>query len=707
MRGLFDPETLEVEGVVTSVVYRPLTGDFAVLRVRRDDGEGLTATGPLGDATVGERVRLAGRYEDHPTYGRQFRATAMEKRAPTTEEGLLAFLEGARFRGIGPKTAGKLVAAFGTDLLTLGRDPQALVERAGLSRKKAEEIARQIRGVEEEAETELLFLSAGLRGAVLHRVRRVLGEGAIAMIRENPYLLAEKIDGVGFKRADAVAGRLGIDPASPARTRAAVLYALREASGEGHVFQTAGDLAERLTALDVPQVGAADAVRAIAATGEAATDGERVYLTALFGAESRSARRVARRLRMKPFARALPPGVAASLAEGQADAVALALTAPLAILTGGPGTGKTTAVRGLVEAATRLGLRLALAAPSGRAARRLVEATGHPAQTLHRLLRLRPPTFQAQPVDADLVVVDESSMLDIQLFDALMGAVPDGCGILLVGDADQLPPVGAGSPFLDLVASGLVPAVRLTEIYRQEEGSRLAENAHLIGLGNFPRDGGTDFVWHRVGDVDEAHRLAVALALEESRRFGIDEVEVLSAGNRSATGTGELNRALQEALNATPDVVRIGSLAVKPGDKVLQRKNDYALGVYNGEVGRVVGAAPGELTVRFPSPDGEVDVTYDEDAADNLSLGYALTVHKAQGSEFPIVIAVLSTQHYPLLRRNLLYTAVTRAKARLHLIASPRAVAVALRNQGDQERRAALVERIRAHLEAGGDGARG
>lgn len=702
MRGLFDPDTpLLVEGVVTSVVYRPLSGDFAVVRLRRDDGEPVTATGPLGGATVGERVRLTGRYEDHPTYGRQFRASAMEKRAPTTEEGLLAFLEGARFRGIGPKTAAKLVQAFGTDLLTAGRDPQALAERCGLSARKAKEIAGQIRAIEEEAETELLFLSAGLRGAVMHRVHRVLGEGAITLIRKNPFLLAEKIEGVGFKRADAVARRLGVDPGAPERQRAAVLYVLREASGEGHVFQTIGDLEVRCAYLEVPAEGLEAAVRAIAATGEVAMDGDRVYLTALLGAESRSARRVARRLTMKGFPRTLPSGTAAGLSPRQAEAVALALSSRISILTGGPGTGKTSTVRGLVEAASALGLRLALAAPSGRAARRLVEATGHPAQTLHRLLRIRPPAFQAQPVDADLVVVDESSMLDIQLFDALMEALPEDAGILLVGDADQLPPVGPGSPFLDLVGSGLVPGIRLSEIYRQAEGSRLAENAHLIGEGKFPQDGGSDFVWHRVGDVEEAHRLVVALTLEESGRFGVDEVEVLSAGNRSATGTTELNTALQAALNPAAGMVRVGSLAVKTGDKVLQRKNDYGLGVYNGEVGRVIDAREGALAVRFPSPDGEMDVTYDEDAADNLSLGYALTVHKAQGSEFPVVIAVLSTQHYPLLRRNLLYTAVTRAKARLHLIASPRAVAVALRNQGDQERRGALVERIgRARSEA-------
>lgn len=696
MSGLFDDLKESVlEGVVDRVVYRPLEGEFAVLRIRKDDGRQVTATGTLGGATVGERLRLTGRFEDHQTYGRQFRVERMERRRPTSEEGLIAFLTGPRFKGVGPVLAKRIVETLGSSVLEDGKDPKALAKVPGVSDKKAREISQRIRAVDDEDQAELWLLSAGVRGAMVQRARKALGEDAVEKIRKNPYLLAEEVEGVGFKRADAVAGRLGILPDAPERIRAAVLHAMREAEGEGHTFQTREDLSTRLEALGVP-APEEELLRTFSSGGLLARDGGRFYLVPLLGAESRGARQVAARLRQKDLRGAQLPPDLDSLSSAQKDAVAMALTRPLALLTGGPGTGKTTAIRGVVEAARREGLRLALSAPSGRAARRLVEATGHEAQTLHRLLRLRPGSFSPQPVDADLVVVDESSMLDILLFESLLSAVPEKCGLLLVGDADQLPPIGAGSPFLDLVASGQVPTIRLTAVYRQSETSRLHENAHLIRDGQFPKDGGTDFIWHRVQAPQDAARLAVELAREESLNFGSDEVEVLTAGNRSETGAEELNTQLQASLNSRGTAFRLGKIPLRVGDKVLQRKNDYQKGVYNGEIGRVESARDGFMEVRFPAPEGDVLVPYDDKDAGEVSLGYALTVHKAQGSEFPVVICVLSTQHYPLLRRNLLYTAVTRAKTRLHLVASPRAVGVALRNQKDQERRSAFLERLAA-----------
>lgn len=700
MKGLFDargPGT--VEGICETVVYRPLEGDFAVLRIRRADGNLVTAAGPLGAVRVGETVRLEGHFEIHPTYGRQFKATSFESHAPTTEEGLLAFLQGPSFKGVGPKTAKRLVQAFGTALLEEGRDESALMERAGLSSAKAKAIAQLIARVNDEERADLFFLSAGLRGRMIQKVRRALGEDALKAVRENPYRLSEVVEGIGFKRADAVARRLGMDPSSPERIRAALLFCLKEAQGEGHTFQTVADLEERLTELEVPHANLLAEAAVLATGGQIAVDGERLYLTALLGAESRAARLLSLRLSHSPAKRTVSQA-GVELSERQRKAVLMALTSPFSVLTGGPGTGKTTTIRGIVAEARSQGLRLALTAPSGRAARRMVEATGHPAQTLHRLLKLRPGAFHPETVAADLVVVDESSMLDILLFEALLEAVPPKADLLLVGDADQLPPVGPGAPFRDIVRSGLTPVIRLEDIYRQSQESRLALNAHLIRQGKFPKDGGRDFVWHRADDQEKAASLVVQLAREEAERFGLDDVEVLTAGNRSALGTQELNARLQGVLNRGEGSFHLGSLTLKVGDKVLQRKNDYRLGVYNGEVGRVVRREGQRLVVRFPSPEGEMEVTYDEDALDHLSLGYALTVHKAQGSEFPVVIAVLSTQHFPLLRRNLLYTAVTRAKARLHLVASVKAVALALKNQQDEERRGAFDERLQAMLEA-------
>jgi len=700
LKGLFDASGGTVlEGTIERVVYRPLDGDFAVIRLRRSDGSLMTAAGPLGAVRVGETVRLAGHFETHPTYGRQFKAASFESRPPSTEEGLRAFIEGPAFKGVGPKTAERLLGAFGTALLEEGRDEAVLMDRAGLSPAKARAIARQIARVGKDEETDIFFLSLGLRPRMIQRIRRALGDQAVEEARSNPYRLTEVVEGIGFRRADALARRLGVGLDSEARLQAAILFCLREAQGEGHTFQSVEDMEARLTALEVPFSNLLEEAKSLTSGGQVSVDGDRFYLTALLGAESRAARLLGIRMSRRPFPRKLKasgPG----LSEIQTEAVLMALRMPFSVLTGGPGTGKTTTIKGIVTEARSQGLRLALTAPSGRAARRMVEATGHPAQTLHRLLKLKPGTFHAETVVADLVVVDESSMLDIQLFEALLSAVPPRCGLLLVGDADQLPPVGPGAPFRDIVRSDLAPVMRLEEIYRQSKDSYLAENAHRIREGQFPRGGGRDFIWHRVEDQEKAQALVVELAKEEVERFGMDDVEVLTAGNRFLLGTQELNTRLQGTLNRSETSFRAGSLTVRPGDKVLQRKNNYRLGVFNGEVGRVVGRQGIRLLVRFPSPEGEMEVAYDEDALDHLSLGYALTVHKAQGSEFPVVIAVLSTQHFPLLRRNLLYTAVTRAKARLHLVASAKAVALALRNREDDERRGAFDERLGAALKA-------
>lgn len=691
--GLFSGEAARVEGAVTRVVYRATAGDFAVLRLRVDSGRIVTLTGALATIAQGERIRAWGKWSQHPSYGPQISVEGYELCAPTSRDGLIAFLSGPRFPGVGKVMAARLVEVFGEDVLERGKDPRALASVPKMTGKKALALSRAFRSAEEEARLEVLLVSAGLGPKLVRRVRQALGAEAGEKIRTDPYKLAELVDGIGFKRADQVAREIGIGADDPRRVRAAVLHGLKEAEAEGHVYQELDEIGHRVAAWGVTEPSAAQLAQWVA-EGDLIAEQDRLYLPALGRVESSVARMVALRLRQGQHRVARFP-VLAELSPEQTVAVRSAVSAPLSLLTGGPGTGKTTTLSGVVEVTRELGLRLELMAPSGRAARRLVEVTGHNARTLHRALRLR-PFHGARPdlLEADVVVVDEASMLDLFLFSSLLQAVPSDATLFLVGDVDQLPPVGAGAPFGDLIRSGLVPTTRLTELYRQDAAGLLHENARRILTGQFPQGGGRDFVWHRQDEAEKVLATVLQLAKEEGERFGPDDVVVLTAGNRGLLGAEVLNERLQDALNARQPRRTIGDLRLAVGDKVLHRRNDYQKGVFNGEVGRVVALSENSAQVRYPAPEGEMTVGYDRTDIADLSLGYALTVHKAQGSEFPVVVVVLSSQHYPLLRRNLLYTAVTRAKVRLHLVAAARVLGTAIRNDQDQVRRGRLVERL-------------
>ena len=696
--GLFSGEAARVEGAVTRVVYRAASGDFAVLRLRLDRGQIVTLTGALATLAQGERIRAWGQWSQHPNYGPQVSVEGYELCAPTSRDGLIAFLSGPRFPGVGKVMATRLVDRFGEDVLERGKDPKALAALPKMPEKKAQALALAFRSAEEEARLEVLLVSAGLGPKLVRRVRQALGADAGQKIRTDPYRLAEAVDGIGFKRADQVAQQMGISGDDPRRVRAAVLFGLKEAEAEGHVYQEGAELGQRVAAWGVAEPTLAQ-LAGWAAAGDLIVEEDRVYQPVLGRVEASAARLVARRLRQAAHPVARFPDLQ-ELSREQAMAVRSALSAPLSVLTGGPGTGKTTTLSGVVEAAERLGLRLELMAPSGRAARRLVEVTGHSARTLHRALGLRPHHgAERRELEADVVVVDEASMLDLFLFWNLMQAVPEDATLFLVGDVDQLPPVGAGAPFSDLIRSGLVPTTRLTALYRQDAAGLLHENARRILEGSFPQGGGPDFVWHREDDPPKMLATVLQLAREEGERFGADDVIVLTAGNRGLLGAEALNERLQDALNARQPRHSLGDLRLAVGDKVLHRRNDYKKGVFNGEVGRVVALSDTSAQVRYPAPEGEITVSYDSADSTDLSLGYALTVHKAQGSEFPVVVVVLSSQHYPLLRRNLLYTAVTRAKVRLHLVAGGRVLGTAIRNDQDQVRRGRLLERLSAEME--------
>jgi exodeoxyribonuclease V alpha subunit len=701
-------ETLE--GAVLRVVYSAPDGAFAVVRLDvKGREQPVTVTGPLSETTPGEILKLEGRWERHPVHGEQFRATRAIVEVPRSSDGVERYLQG--IKGIGPELARRLVAAFGVGAVeVVEKEPWRAAQVKGMGKRRAERAAVIATQRRQEREVMIFLQGLGISLAYAGRIYRTYGEQAIAKVRENPYRLARDVAGIGFFIADRIARGMGIDPASPLRIQAGVLHALGAFGDEGHVFAPRAELARRAAeALDVDATRAAESIAELEREGALIVDGERVYLPWMHRAELEIARRV-HALLAAP--RSPPPPLAdgGRLSDGQRRAIAQVGAAAVAVITGGPGTGKTTVVRALVESWERARRRVLLAAPTGRAAKRLAEATGRAAQTVHRLLewgrardgRRTPFGRDAEhPLETDLLVVDEASMLDLQLARGLVQAVPLGATLLLIGDVDQLPSVGPGRVLGDLIASGAVPVARLTEVFRQSEGSGITENAYRILSGDVPRaEERGDFYVVRAEEPERARDLVVRVCGERiPERFGLDprrDVQVLAPMHRGAAGTEELNRALQAALNPTGDEVTHAGRVLRVGDKVMQQRNDYDRDVFNGDLGLVAAAQveEGEAIVDVDF-DGR-RVRYQADDLDALELAYAVSVHKSQGSEYPAVVVTMLMQHFMMLRRNLFYTAVTRGKRLVVVVGSPRAIQRAVEEARVDERYTALTERLRA-----------
>lgn len=715
-----EPEAeITLEGTVRHTVYTNPASGFAVVRVEPDGGPEVTAVGPLLGIRRGDRVRLTGRWVEHRRFGRQLEVSAYTPVAPSTAAGIRRLLASGRVRGIGPKLAERIVARFGLETLeVMDRDPERLLEVPGIGPATLERIRAswtEHRGLYPV----LVFLHAhGLGPAIAMRIHRRYGAAAVDRVRENPYLLAEEVVGVGFLTADRLARQLGIPEDAPERLRAGIEHTLSQAAQDGHVFLPAPELLARAAdLLGRPAQELEDPLARLAGEGRVVVEDEggerRVYPPRLHAAEASVARDLRRLLRSSPAPEPDPQraverferSARIELADAQRRALLAALTAPVVVITGGPGTGKTTLVRGLVEIAGCRRRRLELAAPTGRAAQRLAEATGHPARTIHRLLEFSPADrafarHRQRPLEADVLVVDEVSMLDVELAAALLAAVRSGCRLVLVGDADQLPSVGPGQVLGDLVASGAVPVVRLDRVFRQGERSGIVENAHRINRGEMPvgvGDGqlGDFYIVERRDPAPAADTVVRLVAERIPARFRLDpvrDVQVLTPMHRGELGVAGLNRRLQERLNPAGDALPVGPRGLRAGDKVMQTRNDYDLGVFNGDLGTVVGADPeaGTLAVRF---DDRL-VEYPPEAQEDLALAYACTIHKAQGSEYPAVVVVLHDQHWIMLQRNLLYTAVTRARRLVVIVGTRRAVARAVRTADQRRRHTRLAERL-------------
>ena len=739
------PQTV-VEGAVARVVYQHEESGYAVVALRDGAGSEVIAVGNLLGTRPGETLRVTGAWTNHPKYGRRLEVESFAAITPRTVTGLEHYLGSGLVPGIGPVFARRLVAHFGLETLdVLDRASRRLREVPGIGAVRAERAAAAWRAQRARHGTLLFLQSHGISAARAMRIYRRFGDRARAVLEEDPYRVAEQVAGMGFKTADQIAAKLGIAADSPRRVEAGVRHALAEAATAGDVYLPAGELRQRTAALleldDRPRVEAAIAAlladgrlavgRSAPAAANRAPDGsapDAVYLPHLHAAEQRASRRLAALVRARasgpgPSAGTADPATGVELSPAQRTATGALLRHKVAVLTGGPGTGKTTLVRWIAHSFTRARAQVVLAAPTGRAAKRLEEATGLRAATIHRLLEFSPRDgafgrTRDFPLAADVLVVDEASMLELELLAALLDATPDGCRVLFVGDADQLPSVGPGAVLADLAAIAVIPTVRLTEVFRQSAASRIVQAAHAINRGEFDAraaagaTGASDFYLILRSDPEQvAHTVETLVTSRIPRRFGLDphtEIQVLSPMNRGPLGTTRLNALLRARLGRPqtvpphagaagthgdpPDAAETPGL--RPGDRVLQTRNNYQLEVYNGDIGQVAEVDPGAGTVRVNF--GPRPVLYRGADADDLMLAYAISIHRSQGSEFPAVVVPVHTQHYVMLRRNLLYTAVTRGRRLVVLVGSVRAIALAVRRGAERERYSALPERVAA-----------
>ncbi|OYD81912.1 ATP-dependent RecD-like DNA helicase [Azospirillum brasilense] len=707
------PAREPLSGLVERVTFHSPETGFCVLRLKvRGQRDLVTLVGHAATISAGEFVQASGAWVNDRNHGLQFKADFLRATPPTTVEGIEKYLGSGLIRGIGPVYAKKMVKAFGEAVFdVIEQEPDRLRQVTGIGPKRAQRIIAGWADQKVIREIMIFLHSHGVGTSRAVRIFKTYGPEAIQLITENPYRLARDIRGIGFKTADAVAARLGIEKTAMIRARAGIGYALAEATDQGHCGVPVAELiplAVKLLEIDASILEtAADLERQDGAVVADSLGGEPcLFLAALHRAERAIAERL-RRLAGGPVpwpeidAEKAIPWVEAkagiTLAEGQREALRHAATSKLLVITGGPGVGKTTLVNSILTMLKAKGVSIALAAPTGRAAKRLSESTGLEARTIHRLLETDPQAGgfkrdETNPLDCDLLVVDETSMVDVPLMNALLRAVPGRAALLLVGDVDQLPSVGPGQVLGDVIASGAVPVVRLTEIFRQAATSRIIVNAHRINAGQMPETpkAGEDSDFYFVEAATPEAGVAKLIEMVRDRiprRFGADpvrDVQILCPMNRGGLGARSLNIELQRVLNPPGEsrVERFG-WTFGPGDKVMQVENNYDKEVYNGDLGIVSAVDPeeGTLTATF---DGR-SVTYDFGELDEIVLAYATTIHKSQGSEYPVVIIPVVTQHYTMLHRNLIYTGVTRGKRLVIMLGQRRALAMAVR--GTQGRR--------------------
>lgn len=710
-------------GLVERVTFHNADSGFCVLRLKvKGERDLITLVGHAPSVTPGEYASASGVWVTDREHGRQFKAAFVRISPPNTLTGIERYLGSGMVKGIGPVYAARLVKAFGAGVFdTIERSPARLREVEGIGPVRARKIVSGWADQKVIREIMVFLHGHGVSTSRAVRIFKTYGADAIRIVTANPYQLARDIRGIGFLSADTIAQKIGIARDSPLRARAGISYALAEASSEGHCGLARPQLIElAVKLLEIPEAAIREAIDAELADGTLVADtvdGQpSVFLAALHSAERAIAAHV-RRLKSGPLSWGpveadkaiawVEQKLSVRLADSQKQAVRLALTSKLLVITGGPGVGKTTLVNAILTILRAKKVQTELCAPTGRAAKRLSESTGVEARTIHRLLEISPQNGQFQrnedqPLECDLLVADECSMVDVPLAQQLLRAIADSTALILVGDVDQLPSVGPGQFLADLIDSGAVPVVRLTEVFRQAAGSRIVQSAHQINQGVFPtlpvKAETSDFYLVPAEEPEVIAETVVGLVKTRlPRKFGLDpvrDIQVLCPMNRGVTGARGLNQMLQEALNPPgPGSVDRFGYRYSVGDKVMQIENNYERDVYNGDIGTVaaIDAEEQELVVGF---DGR-KVQYPFGELDELVLCYATTIHKSQGSEYPAVVIPLSTQHYTMLKRNLVYTGITRGKRLVVLVGQKRALAIAVKGKQTIRRWSKLAERLR------------
>jgi len=727
---MFPPLFSEIRAQIDRIAYRNEENGYTIARAHVAGMHGrVTVVGTLLSVNAGEVLQLKGQWHKHPKFGEQFQIASYQTAVPATVNGIEKYLGSGLIKGIGPVMAKRLVSTFGAHTLRIiETDIEKLLGVEGIGAKRIEMIRAAWDDQKEIREVMLFLQSYGVTPALGAKIFKQYGRQSIQVLRDNPYRLATDIFGIGFLTADRIAEKMHVAKESPMRVEAGILFVLHQLSEEGHVCYPLETLVEEcgnvlgvgrdivVSALEKSALHEKVIIEDFTCSGGLKKGTKTVYLAKFHASETGAAKMLqdlmlpAQRVMTADKDKALQwvqQELSMKLAEQQKTAVREVLDKKVLVVTGGPGTGKTTLIHAVIRIFKQLGQRVLLAAPTGRAAKRMTEATGHEAKTIHRLLEFSPregrfKRDESSPLQAEVIIVDEASMIDAVLIFHFLKAVPRGATVLFVGDVDQLPSVGAGNVLRDIIGSGVIPTVRLTEIFRQAKESLITVNAHRINSGQMPvieREGGRlhDFYFFSAEEPERVLDKIIELCQEKiPSKFGFDpleDVQVLTPMHRGLIGAANLNEKLQKRLNASSDELVRGGKVLKTGDKVMQVRNNYDKDIFNGDIGRiaVIDRETQEVIVNY---DGR-PVPYEYAELDEIVLAYAVSVHKAQGSEYPVIVMPIHTQHYMLLQRNLLYTGITRGKNLVIVVGSKKAIALAVKNNTPQRRYSFLQDRLR------------